>query len=260
MPIVDKKTLKRDVQYHIGMREGQVGRYTLLPGDPARVGRVAKFLEGCEEVAYQREFRTVTGDYHGIRVSCTSTGIGCPSATIAVEELANIGVHTFIRIGSTAALQPHIRLGDLVIAQASMRNEGTSRFYAPPEFPAVADFHVTSALLKAAKALAKERGFVYHFGLVASDDSFYRETPQHIQKLHDLGLISVEMECSAIFVACSQRHGLRGAMISAVAGNLYTGGEEYAEDCEDISRAFDDEIAVALEAIRNLEHNQEGKE
>ena len=253
MPIVDKKHIKRDVQFHIGLREGDTGKYVLLPGDPGRVDRVVKFLDDCKEVTYQREFRTVTGFYKNVKVSCTSTGIGCPSATIAVEELANTGAHTFIRIGSTAALQDHIALGDLVIGQASMRNEGTSKFYAPPEYPAVADFTVTGALLQAADELSKSRKIKFHFGIVASDDSFYKETPEHIKKLHDLGILSVEMECSAIFVACSQRPGLRGAMISVVAGNLFTGGDDYAEERIDIGQSFDDEILIALEAISALE-------
>ena len=253
MAIVDKKDMKREVQFHIGLREGDAGEYVLLPGDPGRVERVKPFLDECREVAYMREFRTVTGFYKGVRISCTSTGIGCPSATIAVEELANTGAHTFIRIGTTAALQDHIHLGDLVIGQASMRNEGTSRFYAPPEFPAVADFAVTGALLEAAKKLKAEKGTNFHFGIVASDDSFYKETPEHIQKLHDLGILSVEMECSAIFVACSQRPGLHGAMISTVAGNLYTGGEDYAEERVNVEASIDNEILIALEAIKALD-------
>jgi len=200
MAIVDKKDLKREVQFHIGLREGDAGDYVLLPGDPGRVDRVVQFLENCQETAYMREFRTVTG-----------------------------------------------------IGQASMRNEGTSRFYAPPEFPAVADLTVTAALIEAAKKLKADKGTNFHFGIVASDDSFYRETPEHIQKLHDLRILSVEMECSAIFIACSQRPGLRGAMISTVAGNLYTGGDDYAEERVNVEESIDDEILIALEAIRALD-------
>jgi len=254
MAIVDKKDIKREVQYHIGLREGEAGKYVLLPGDPGRVDRVIPLLDNCKEMAYMREFRTVTGFYHGVRVSCTSTGIGCPSATIAVEELANTGSTTFIRIGTTAALQDYIHLGDLVIGHASMRNEGTSRFYAPPAFPAVADFTVTAALLAAAEQSKTKKGTQYHFGIVASDDSFYKETPEHIQKLHDLCCLSVEMECSAIFIACSQRPGLRGAMISTVAGNLYTGGDDYAEERVNVEKSIDEEILIALEAISALEN------
>jgi uridine phosphorylase len=117
-------------QYHIACRSGQVGRYLLLPGDPGRVPLIASFLDGAVEVAHNREYLTYTGSLDGVKVSVTSTGIGCPSAAIAVEELANVGATHFIRVGSTGDLQPQVKTGDVVINTGSMRNEGTSRFYA----------------------------------------------------------------------------------------------------------------------------------
>ena len=124
------KTLGKK-QYHIHLKPGDIGKYVLLPGDPARSDRVAKYLDNAEFVAENREHRTFTGYYKGVKISVTSTGMGCPSATIAAEELMNIGAECLIRIGSSAALQDDIKIGDLMISTGSMKNEGTSRFYVP---------------------------------------------------------------------------------------------------------------------------------
>ena len=153
------------IQYHLRVKPGDVGKYILLPGDPDRVRRIATHLEDAQEIVFHREYRTCTGTYKGITVSATSTGIGCPSAAIAVEELANVGATHFIRVGSTGALQPHIKTGDVVINTGSMRNEGTSRFYAKEGFPAVADHFLTHGLIEAALALKSERNFDLHIGL-----------------------------------------------------------------------------------------------
>ena len=134
-------------QYHIHLKPGDIGKYVLLPGDPARSDRVAKYLDNAEFVAVNREHRTFTGFYKGVKVSVTSTGMGCPSAAIAAEELMNIGAECLIRIGSSAALQDHIKIGDLMISTGSMKNEGTSRFYVPDCFPAVPDFDLTRAII-----------------------------------------------------------------------------------------------------------------
>jgi len=146
----DEKTLGKR-QYHIHLNPGDIGDYVLLPGDPARSDRVAKYLEDARLVANNREHRTFTGYYKGVKVSVTSTGMGCPSAAIAAEELINIGAKCLIRIGSSAALQEGIKIGDLMISTASMKNEGTSRFYVPDCFPAVPDFDLTRVLIDTAK-------------------------------------------------------------------------------------------------------------
>ena len=140
-------------QYHIHLKPGDVGKYVLLPGDPARSDRVAKYLDQAELVANNREHRTFTGYYKGVKISVTSTGMGCPSATIAAEELMNIGAEYLIRIGSSAALQDGIKIGDLMISTGSMKNEGTSRFYVPDCFPAVPDFDLTRAIIDTAKEM-----------------------------------------------------------------------------------------------------------
>ena len=247
--IIDKaaRTLGRP-QYHIRLKPGDAGEYVLLPGDPDRVLRIARQLENPQEIVFHREYRTVTGTYRGIRVSATSTGIGCPSAAIAVEELANIGVRGFVRVGSTGALQPHLKIGDLVISTGSMRNEGTTSFYVPPAFPAVPDHFLTHALYQAALDLKPKRDFSIYLGLNASDDAFYGETPEHISRLHSYKLLNVEMESSAIFTI-AQLRGLKAAMVCAVSGNLVTDDVVYEGENVGLIRGWEDAIAVALEGI-----------
>ena len=221
MTILDKasKTLGRK-QYHLQVAPGDVGNYVLLPGDPDRVLRIAKYLDEAREIAYNREFRTWTGSYKGIPVSATSTGIGCPSAAIAVEELANVGATHFIRVGSTGALQPGMRIGDLVIATGAMRNEGTTRFYAGEGFPAVPDHFLTHELIEAARRLQKDGGYPLHVGLSASDDAFYGENPEFIARLSGSKILNVEMEASAIFIIAHLR-GLKAAMVCLFPGTWW---------------------------------------
>ncbi len=247
--IVDKatRTLGRP-QYHIRLKPGDVGDFVLLPGDPDRVLRIGRHLENAQEIMFHREYRTVTGTYKGIRVSATSTGIGCPSASIAVEELANIGVRGFVRVGSTGALQPHLRIGDLIISTGSMRNEGTTNFYVPPAFPAVPDHFLTHSLYQAALDLKPGRDYAVYLGLNASDDAFYGETPEWIQKLHQWKLLNVEMESSAIFTVAYLR-GLVAGMVCAVSGNLVTDEVVYEGENTGLIRGWEDAIDVALEGI-----------
>lgn len=253
MSVLDKaeRTVGR-VQYHLRLKPGDVGKYVLLPGDPDRVLRIAKYLDDAREIVFHREYRTCTGTYKGIPISATSTGIGCPSAAIAVEELANIGATHFIRVGSTGALQPGIKIGDLVISTGSMRNEGTSRFYAPEGFPAVPDHFLTHALIEAAAALKPQRGYGLHMGLNASDDAFYGETPEFITMLHNNKLLNVEMESSAIYVV-AHRRGVHAAMVCAVSGNLVTGEVVYEETNTGLVQGWEDAIAVTLDGIYRYE-------
>ena len=141
----------KDRQYHVQLEEGDVGRYVILTGDPKRCQKIAEHFEGALPVADSREFTTYTGYLEGEKVSVTSTGIGGPSAAIALEELANVGADTFIRVGTSGGMQLEVKSGDLVIATGAVRMEGTSKEYAPVEFPAVSDFHITNALVEAAE-------------------------------------------------------------------------------------------------------------
>lgn len=256
MDLVNKaeKTLGK-IQYHLRLRPGDVGRYVLLPGDPGRSDRVAKYLDNARLIASNREYRTFTGTYKGVGISVTSTGIGCPSAAIAVEELANVGAQNFIRIGSSAGLQPGIHIGDLLITTGAMKNEGTSRFHVPDVFPAVPDFFLTRTLIDTADDLKGQLGYQYHVGLSASDDSFYGESQEWIQKLSDLGLNNVEMEASAIFTVAHVRK-LRAAAICAVSGNLVTGEVIYEEENKGLITGWENEIRVVLEAICRFEQGR----
>ena len=130
-------------QYHIGLKKGEIGRYVILPGDPGRVPKIAEYLDDAMEVAFKREYRTFTGTVDGIKVSVTSTGIGCPSTAIAVEELIKCGAEVFIRVGTSGSLQPEVGVGDLAVSTAAVREEGTSKQYVPVTYPAVADLDVT---------------------------------------------------------------------------------------------------------------------
>lgn len=241
------------LQYHLKVRPEDVADYVLLPGDPARVGMIAEHIDDPHEVAYHREYRTVTGSYHGIPVSGTSTGIGCPSAAIAVEELANVGTTHFIRVGSSAAFFPGIKTGDILINTASMRLDGTSAAYVDEGFPAVADHFLARALIDAAKDLGAERGFGVHVGINASSDAFYAETPEVVENLMKHNIMNIEMESSAIFTIAHLRK-LKAAMVCAVSYN-YTAPDEI--DYEGVNHAlvkgWDDAIDVALEGIRRYE-------
>jgi uridine phosphorylase len=186
--------MRKSIQPHIMCGFKDVAKYVLIPGDPRRVEIIASFLDKSRKVADYRGFITYTGSKDGIGISVCSTGIGCPSAAIAVEELARCGAETFIRVGTTGALQTHIHMGDIVIAAAAVRADGTSRNYVPVEFPAVADFDVAVALLQASKKSTQK----IHFGFVLSTDAFYGNF-DNLRVWSKFGVLAVEMESSVIF-------------------------------------------------------------
>ena len=155
--------------YHIQVAPGEVGRYVILPGDPKRCGKIAQYFDNPVLIADNREYVTYTGTLDGVKVSVTSTGIGGPSAAIAMEELKRCGADTFLRVGTCGGMQLEVKGGDLVIATGAIRAEGTSKEYAPIEYPAVADFDIALAMRQAAASL----GFTAHLGVVQCKDSFY---------------------------------------------------------------------------------------
>ena len=252
MAAFDKSAIdKNSLQYATRIRRGDVGRYVLLPGDPARVDRIAGHLDKAELVAHSREFRTITGWYGDIRISAMSTGVGRPSASIAVEELVNAGATHFIRVGSTAGLQPEVRTGDIVINTGALRNDGTSRAYVPDNYPAVADHFLVHALIEAASERQQEDRFGLHIGLGACDDAFYAETPEWIERHARLGLLNIEMESSAIFTV-AQLRGVHAAMVCGVSGNLVMADFDYDRGEHGNQRlvgAWENAIMIALEAI-----------
>jgi uridine phosphorylase len=238
-------------QYHIGVAPGEVGTVALLPGDPFRVPLIAEFLTDARTVAHQREHMTMTGHYKGRLITATSTGMGCPSTAIAVEELARCGVTAFIRVGSSAALQHAIAPGDLLVSHGSLRNDGTSDAYVPRGYPAVPDLEITVELERVARELGASRGFAVHSGISATDDAFYAETPEWISELSRLGVLNVEMESSALFVVARQRD-LRAATICACSSNLVAGASVYDEANSKLHDGWRHSIEAALEVAARL--------
>jgi uridine phosphorylase len=218
-------------QYHIQLRPGDVAPFVLLPGDPGRVPFVASFWDEAHKVAENREYVTYTGTYQGVPISCTSTGIGAPSTAIALEELARVGVTTFICIGTCGTFQDDVRNGDIAIFDAAMRYDGASRLYAPLEYPAVASYEVVTAAIEAARRL----NLPSHVGTTRSADTFYACHPQpggsfnnywqsdwreHFQDLKRMNVLAAEMEASIIMVL-GRLWGLRAGGMALVVDNMF---------------------------------------
>jgi uridine phosphorylase len=240
-------------QYHIALEKGQIGKYVLLPGDPGRVAMIAERFDAAEKVAHNREYVTYTGTVAGIPISATSTGIGCPSAAICVEELARVGAEVFIRVGTAGSLQEHVQVGHLVISSGAIRDEGTSRQYLPLSYPAVPDLGVTNALVEAARKLR----LPHHVGIDHCKDAFYSEfaegQPMSEEWLRRwtiwrrAGVLATSMESAAIFVIASIR-GLRAGEVLAVVGLAYQD-----HPVLEGKKGIDEAIGVAIEAVKILE-------
>ena len=242
-------------QYHINVGEGEVGKYVIMPGDPKRCEKIAAYFDNPKLIADSREYITYTGFLDGVKVSVTSTGIGGPSASIALEELVNCGADTFIRVGTCGGMDINVKGGDMVIATGAIRMEGTSKEYAPIEFPAVANFDVTNSLIQASKSLNK----IYHAGVVQCKDSFYgQHSPETKPVGYELinkwsawlkcGCLASEMESAALFVVGSYLRVRVGSVFLTVANQ-----ERENAGLENI-QVHDTEAAieVSIEAIRNL--------
>jgi len=251
--------LRKLIQPHIMCGTEDVAKYVLLPGDPRRVETIISFLDESQKVSDYRGFVTYTGSKDGVGISACSTGIGCPSAAIAIEELARIGAETFIRVGTTGALQKNIQMGDIVIASAAVRADGTSRNYVPLEYPAVADFEVATALKQAANEAAQQ----FHFGLVLSTDAFYGNL-KSLKRWSKFGVLSVEMESSVLFTIAMLKK-LKAGSILAVDGNPVMGvgkgefepGEQTGELDERVRNAIKKETKIAIDAIVLMEKNSQ---
>ena len=227
-------------QYHVELAKGDVGRYVILPGDPGRVETIAAFLDHPVKMASHREYVTYTGALDGVKVSVTSTGIGGPSAAIAVEELIAAGADTFIRIGTAVMIQDYFNLNDCIIATGAVRDEGTTRQYIPLAYPAVAHYQVVAALQYAAEKCGK----VSHIGIVQSKDAFYGEAEPESMPNEDMlrsqwkawkrgQVLASEMEAAALFVVSSIRKARAGCVLNNRGDMKET-------------------IAVAVEAVRYL--------
>lgn len=243
-------------QYHIQVAKGEIGRYVLLPGDPKRCAKIAKYLDAPVLIADSREYVTYTGTVDGIRVSVCSTGIGGPSAAIAMEELVNCGADTFIRVGTCGGMQQQVLSGDLVIATGAVRMEGTGQEYAPLEYPAVSDFEVLKALEEAAGKLSMRR----HIGVVHCKDAFYGQhnpelLPQSsilLQKWDaymKMGCLASEMESAALFIVSNYRKVRCGTVLLVMANQTRA---KLGLD-NPIVHDTDCAIRTAIEAVRILD-------
>lgn len=242
-------------QFHINCLPGDVGGYVLLPGDPGRCEKIARYFDDPVHVMTNREYVTYSGTLLGEKVSVVSTGIGGPSASIAMEELANLGAHTFVRVGTCGGIRLDVKSGDVVIATGAVRMEGTSREYAPIEFPAVADFGVANALVDAAKSLNKS----WHAGVVQCKDSFYgQHSPATMPVSYELenkweawkrlGVLASEMESAALFTVAAYR-GVRCGSVFHVIWNQERNAAGLDQTRDENTESA---IQVGIEAVKLL--------
>ena len=246
-------------QYHTGVGPEDIGKYVIMPGDPKRCAKIAEFFDDAKLVADSREYVTYTGTLDGVKVSVTSTGIGGPSAAIAIDELSKCGAHTFVRIGTCGGMQEDVMGGDVVIATGAVRMEGTSREFAPIEYPAVANLDVTNALVAAAKSL----NIRHHVGVVQCKDSFFgQHEPEVMPVSYELenkwqawlrmGCLASEMESAALFIA--------GQFLRVRVGSCFLvfANQERAKMGLSNTQVHDTELAIktAVEAVRNLIHSE----
>ena len=240
-------------QYHVDLKEGDVGEYVILPGDPKRCKLIAEYFEDARLVADKREYVTYTGFLGGVKVSVTSTGIGGPSAAIALEELVKVGAKYFIRVGTCGGMDINVKGGDIVIASGAIRMEGTTKEYAPIEFPAVADFEVLHKLVEAAKSSEHD----YHVGVVQCKDSFYGQHSPALMPVNyelinkwnawlKLGCLASEMESAALFVVASYLKVKVGSVFLVVANQE----REKAGLSNPVIHDTDSAIKIAVDAIK----------
>ncbi len=238
-------------QPHLLVEPGDLNDVALLPGDPDRVDRIAAQCDEVDVRSENREYRVVNATYDGTPVTICSTGIGCPSAAIAIEELHAVGVDTLLRVGTTGALQPGIEIGDMVVATGAAKDEGTTKRYEGETVPAVPDYEALHALVEAAEAAGED----VHVGPIATDDAYYAETEAYVTDWSAAGLLAVEMEAAAVFTL-GRRLGLRAGAICTVDGNLVEGTQKGETDAGELPPKAHDNvermITLGLEAAATL--------
>lgn len=251
-----------DYQFHIRCREGDVGKYVILPGDPGRCESIAAYFEDAQHISQNREYNIYTGTLLGEKVSVCSTGIGGPSASIAMEELHNIGADTFIRTGTCGGIDLDVQSGDVVVATGAIRFEHTSMEYAPVEFPAVPDLDITLALREASLAL----GYRTHTGVVQCKDSFYgQHSPARMPVSYELlqkweawkrlGVKASEMESAALFVVASALKVRCGSCFHVV----WNQEREAAGLDQNMSEDTSTSVRVAVEALKRIIEKDRGE-
>jgi uridine phosphorylase len=247
--------------FHLGIHDDDLGgaKLAIIPGDPGRVSRIAGLMENPVPLAATREFTSFKAELDGVPLIICSTGIGGPSTSIAVEELAQLGIRTFLRVGTTGAIQPHIHVGDLIVTSGSVRLDGASFHFAPAEYPAVADFYCTRALVEA----AQKSGAVAHVGITASSDTFYPGQERYdtltgrvhagmrgkLKEWQDMGVLNYEMESATLFTQCAAS-GLRAGCIAGVIVNRTQ--QEIPSD-KTMKATETTAVSVVIEAARRLQ-------
>ncbi|WP_107850540.1 uridine phosphorylase [Oceanimonas marisflavi] len=246
--------------FHLGVTDEDLhgAALAILPGAPERVERIARHLENPVHLASQREFTSWLGELDGKPVVVCSTGIGGPSTSIAVEELAQLGVRTFLRVGTTGAIQPGVEVGDIIVTTGAVRLDGASSHFAPPEFPAVADFDCTCALVDA----AREQGVAPHVGITASSDTFYpgqerydthsarmlRRFQGSMKEWQSMGVLNYEMESATLFTMCSSQ----GLKAGCVAGVIVNRTQQETPDESTMQNTEQKAIDIVVGAARRL--------
>jgi len=238
---------------HIQCSREDIERYAIIAGDPARIDIIKEYLENPEEIAYNREFKTIRGEYKGTKITASSTGIGGASAGIAIEELINCGCEYIIRIGSCGAIQENIDLGELVIGTGAVREDGASKTYVEENYPAVADFSLVREIVD----LAEEKNIKYHLGLVRSHDSFYTDKEEEIMDYyHGKNVLGSDMETSILFTLGS----LRGIKVASILnnvvlykGNVKEGISDYLGEEAKTKLGEKNEIILALETFHRID-------
>ncbi|ATM98598.1 MULTISPECIES: uridine phosphorylase [Enterobacterales] len=246
--------------FHLGLTKNDLQGATLaiVPGDPKRVEKIAKLMDNPVHLASLREYTSWRGEIDGKAVIVCSTGIGGPSTSIAVEELAQLGIRTFLRIGTTGAIQEHINVGDILVTTAAVRLDGASLHFAPMEFPAVSDFECMNALYKA----AKDNGSTVHVGVTASSDTFYpgqerydtytgrvvRRFKGSMKEWQEMGVMNYEMESATLLTMCASQ-GLRAGM---VAGVIVNRTQQEIPDAELLKKTENNALGIVIEAARIL--------
>ena len=238
-------------QPHLSVESGDCHDLAIIPGDPGRVDRIADQCTNVEQLAENREYKLVNASYDGRPLTICSTGIGCPSAAIAIEELNAVGVETVIRCGTTGALQSDIEIGDMVVATGAAKEDGTTKRYESGVYPAVPDYDVLGGLVDAAETNDED----VHVGPIVSDDAFYAETDEYVDDWAAANLLAIEMEAAAIF-SLARRKGMGAGAICTVDGNLVEGTQKGADGDEELPpkarNNVERAITITLEAATTL--------
>lgn len=234
---------------HLKLRKGDIGEYVIVPGDPFRCDWIASFLENPVLQTHSREIKIYTGTYKGIKVTCCSSGMGCPSTAIVCEELAQIGAKVLLRTGSGFMINPKIKAGDVGITTGSCKYEGTTQYFVPDKYPCIADIDLVTALVKTSRRILQEEneGYNVHTGITCTMDAFYGETDEFLQNLEKWHVMNLEME-SAALITTAQRYQIRGGCICTC------GKDDPSEEAQNLyHKTMDRQLRIALESFVELD-------